>query len=193
VRRRPSPSLGALVVAVASLAAVARPAVHKDGPPLAHTGGFGEPTCQECHFDGALNQPGGELAIGGVPSGYQPGRSYVVTVSLRRAAMLRAGFQLAARLADGAAAGTQGGALAPTDQRTAVVRDSANGVLYAQHTSAGTTVRGGAASWMVRWTAPAQARGAVVLHVAANAANDDDSPLGDFIYTSVVRVLPERR
>jgi len=35
--------------------------------------------------------------------------------------------------------------------------------------------------------------GAVVLHVAANAANDDDSPLGDFIYASAVQVPPGPR
>jgi hypothetical protein len=44
--------------------------------------------------------------------------------------------------------------------------------------------------WTFRWTAPADAPGrAVVFHVAANAANDDDSPLGDFIYARALRVL----
>jgi hypothetical protein len=31
-----------------------------------------------------------------------------------------------------------------------------------------------------------------VFHIAANAANDDNSALGDFIYTTAVRVGPRR-
>jgi hypothetical protein len=30
----------------------------------------------------------------------------------------------------------------------------------------------------------------VVFNAAGNAANDDDSPLGDFIYASALRVAP---
>ncbi|HEX9611604.1 MAG TPA: choice-of-anchor V domain-containing protein, partial [Gemmatimonadales bacterium] len=56
------------------------------------------------------------------------------------------------------------------------------------HTLAGTSVAaGGTGRWTFRWTAPDA--GAVAFHVAANAANDDDSPLGDFIYTHMMRVL----
>lgn len=166
--------------------------MHKDGPPPAHTGGFGEPTCRACHFDGELNEPGGDLAVAGVPSRYQAGRTYELVVSLRRAGMRRAGFQLAARFAEGAAAGAQAGALEPTDQRARVVRNSANGILYAQHTAAGVSVSGETGRWTLRWTAPAQVRGAIVFHVAANAANDDDSPLGDSIYATAAEALAPR-
>ena len=170
-----------------------REALHRDGPPPAHTGGFGEPTCRQCHFDVELNAPGGELAVGGVPPRYRAGRSYELVVTLRRPGMLRGGFQLAARFADGAAAGTQAGALTPSDERSALVRDSVTAVRYVQHTQAGTAVAGGEARWNFRWTAPGAARVAVVLHVAANAANDDDSPLGDYIYTRAVAVRPAYR
>ena len=33
----------------------------------------------------------------------------------------------------------------------------------------------------------------VQFNVAANASNNDDSPLGDFIYLKSVRVAPEKR
>jgi hypothetical protein len=180
------------------LAAAARPSLRKDGPPLAHTGGFGEPTCRQCHSDADLNEPGGgggvEVAIGGVPDGYAPNRTYELEVSLRRVGMLRGGFQLAARFAAGDAAGRQAGVLAPDDGRTAVVIDSITHVSYIGHTLAGTAITTGAsaARWTFHWTAPAQPRGAVVFHVAANAANDDDSPLGDFIYTGSAQVSPQR-
>ncbi len=166
----------------------------KDGPPPAHTGGFGEPTCRQCHSDAGLNEPGARLAITGVPSGYQPGRAYELTVSLERSGMLRAGFQLAARFAAGARAGLQAGELAPIDARTAVVSDTGTHISFIEHTLAGTGVvpGSGAARWTFRWTAPAVPGGAVVMHLTGNAANDDDSPLGDFIYATAthVRVAP---
>jgi hypothetical protein len=40
------------------------------------------------------------------------------------------------------------------------------------------------ARWTVVWTAPATG-GAVTFNAAANAANEDDSQLGDYIYTAV--------
>jgi hypothetical protein len=100
--------------------------------------------------------------------------------------MLRAGFQLAARFADG----TPAGALAPRDERSVVIWDSVSHVGYIEHNLAGTALSGDAGRWIVRWTAPGNARGVVVFNVAGNAANDDDSPLGDFIYASALRVAP---
>jgi hypothetical protein len=38
--------------------------------------------------------------------------------------------------------------------------------------------------WAVEWTAPAQALADVAIHVAANAANDDNSEFGDHIFTA---------
>lgn len=109
---------------------------------------------------------------------------------LRRAGMLRAGFQLAARFTEGGAAA---GALAPTDARTTIVWDTVSHVGYIEHTAPGTSLSGEVGRWLVRWTAPAAARGAVTFNVAGNAANDDDSPLGDFIYTTALRVAPAPR
>ena len=108
--------------------------------------------------------------------------------------MLRAGFQLAARY-EGIGmvpGGAQAGVFAPSDERTAVVSDTGLRVRYIEHTAVGTVLSGDVGRWMVRWTAPA-VPGKVVFHVAANAANDDDSPLGDFIYTRAVRVAPAHR
>jgi len=165
----------------------------KAGPPPAHTGGFGEPTCRACHSDSGLNEPGGKLAITGAPPTYDPGRTYQLEVVLRRAGMLRAGFQLAARFADGAAAGRPAGVVAPGDAGSVVIWDTLSHVSYIQHTEIGTDLHGDAGRWLVSWTAPAEARGIVAFHAAGNAADGDDSPLGDFIYTTAVRVAPARR
>ena len=162
----------------------------KEGPPPGHTGGFGEPTCRQCHSDGGLNEPGGDLSIAAAPTTYEPGRTYQLEVMLRRAGMLRAGFQLAARFADD---GAPAGVLTPVDARTRVIWDTLTRVGYIEHTAAGTALAGDAGRWLVRWTAPSTARAAVSFNVAGNAANDDDSPLGDFIYTAALRVAPAPR
>ncbi|MGH7751374.1 MAG: choice-of-anchor V domain-containing protein, partial [Gemmatimonadales bacterium] len=129
----------------------------------------------------------------GVPPAYQPGRTYELVVALKRAGMLRSGFQTAARLAEGQGAGMQAGAFAPSDGGTQVIRDSGTGVAYVQHTQLGSAATGGTARWSVLWTAPPRARGPVVFHIAANAANDDDSPLSDYIYTTEIRTTPGPR
>ena len=47
-----------------------------DGPPIAHTGGFGEPTCRVCHQGQPLNAAGGTLRVEGLPGRYEAGRTY---------------------------------------------------------------------------------------------------------------------
>jgi hypothetical protein len=170
------------VIAAVAVTGASRLSLHRVGPPPGHTGGFGEPTCRACHFDADLNEPGGDLSLGGTPAAYVPGRAYEITVALKRAGMLRGGFQMTARFASGAGAGSQAGEFTPGDGGTQVVWDTVKRVGYAEHTTLGTAATGGAARWTLRWTAPPRAGGPVVFHIAANAANDDDSPLSDFIY-----------
>jgi hypothetical protein len=146
-------------------------------PPLAHTGGFGEPSCRECHFDGPTRPPEA-LSLGGVPERYQPGAVYELEVSIRDTTARVGGFQLAARVAEGPHAGTQAGTLCALDARVDVVADTATGVQYASHAGARSA---DSLQWTLRWHAPAEDVGPVTFHVAANSANDDDSMLGDVI------------
>lgn len=183
--RVPPAAAGALALAALLGASTVRPAGHAypDGAPPATTGGFGEPTCELCHFGGAVNEAGGTLAIEGLPARYTPGETYRLLLRLRREGAGAAGFQLAARHEDG----TQAGRLAPADVDAGLRVQSASGVQYAGHTDAGTAVDAdGAAAWALTWTAPADAR-PVVLHAAANAADGDGSPLGDQVYTAEAR------
>lgn len=178
----------ALTTTALGLAGVAlgfRP-VYDNGPPPAHTGGFGEPTCTACHRDAPLNDGVGAITLR-LPAGpYQSGATYTLVVELTRSGLARGGFELSARYADGPAAGTQAGALAATDERVAV--SDTNGVQYAHHTLAGTTpTTPDTSRWAVAWQAPSPAAGPIVFHLAGNAANDDASEFGDHIYTSVKR------
>ncbi len=54
-----------------------------DGPPVGHTGGFGEPTCQGCHLGNQLNAPGGMLGVEGIPAAYMPNERYRITIVLQ--------------------------------------------------------------------------------------------------------------
>lgn len=163
---------------------------YAEGPPPAHTGGFGEPTCAECHFGAELNSPPGKLELIGLPRTYATGATYRLTVELRHPGARRAGFQIAVRYGDGPLRGLQAGALTPWDSRVQVVADS-NRVLYAQHTRLGSSLtEPGLARWVLSWRAPERAEGPVLFHAAANAANDDASEFGDSIYTAAVSVSP---
>lgn len=150
---------------------------YEDGAPPAHSGGFGENTCIACHFGNRINDPGGSLAVDGLPAAYVPGSRYGLTVTLRHAALESGGFQLSMRSVDGISVGDFE-ALSPRAERVA-----ADGVVYLQHTTEGRHAsEPGVIHWSFEWQAPRDAV-PVVLHVAANAANDDLSALGDHIYT----------
>ena len=171
----------ALLGAAASLAAADSARVHGRaypfGAPAGTTGGFGEPTCLMCHMGAKLNDPAGSLTIEGLPERYTPGQAYRLIVRLRRPQMAAAGFQLSARTPAGAQAGT----LAVPQGATTVKVERGAGVQYAGHTEPGSRVATpGAAEWQVVWTAPTS--GPVTFSAAANAADDDRSPMGDYVY-----------
>jgi hypothetical protein len=161
----------------------------QEGPLPGLTGGFGEPTCQVCHFENALNDPAGALRLAGVPRSYTPGAPYAITIALRRPGLTRGGFQLTARFAAGPEAGREAGTIAVPDDRIQIVTAPDRPMHYVQHTVRGTqAATPGEVEWRINWTAPAS--GAVVFHVAANATNDDQSALGDFIYAQSATTQP---
>jgi len=175
----------AVTLALLPLALVA----YDDGPPPAHTGGFGEPTCAECHDDNPVNADGGTLQLDGVPQSYTPGRSYTIRIVLRRAGLQRAGFQVASRFSKGPSTGKQAGTWIVDGDL--VQATTANDVVYVEQTKSGNVVKPiGAIDWSVDWQAPAAPQGAVSFHVSANASNRDDSALGDFIYVTAATSEP---
>jgi len=163
-----------------------------DGPDAAFTGGFGEPTCLECHDDHAMNDASGKMNLSGIPEMYTPGREYTITVTLARPELARAGFQLAARFDEGSSAGMSAGVLRASDLRTQLIEGTGGRVTYIEHTLAGSRVEpAGTAEWTFGWTAPATG-GPVIFHAAGNASNNDRSALGDFIYMTSAHSVAER-
>jgi hypothetical protein len=159
-------------------------AATRDRPPTRHSGGFGEPSCHACHFDQDVNRGGGAVLLQGLPERITPGAAYALTVVVTQPKMAAAGFQLTARHESG----SQAGALRPAARETGRVDVTVDSTIaYVHHLYDGTLPVKDTARWSIVWEAPRDAR-PVTFHIAANAANDDASPLGDAIYTHTVRV-----
>lgn len=154
----------------------------RDRPPPGFTGGFSEPTCQTCHVQDDVNAGTGSVHIEGVPPAYERDTAYTLTITLAQNGLAAGGFEMSARFEDGAQAGRF--AARGTDPRIDVT--TLAGIQYAHHVFAGTApLAPDTAQWQIVWTAPAS-DGVVVFHIAANAADDDYSPIGDMIYTASV-------
>jgi hypothetical protein len=128
-----------------------------------------------------LNAAGGSLTITGVPANYTPGQTYAITVTLNKAGQMRWGFELSARVASN---GNQGGVLVATDVTGTFVREAA-GIQYITQTTSGTSSgQGGPKAWTFNWTAPSPPIGPIRLSAVGNAANNNFTTTGDFIYTA---------
>jgi hypothetical protein len=156
---------------------------YAEGAPPGFSGGFKEESCHACHFHAELNSGGGRVTIEGVPERFEGGQRYLLTVTLTRAGMKRAGFQLTARFKD---SGAQAGTIAPgPSEGSRAGVESQGGVQYAGQKQPGSSVSAAdAAHWTIEWTAPARG-GPVIFHVSANAADGNESADGDFVYTEL--------
>lgn len=155
-----------------------------DGPFPQLTGGFGEGTCLNCHKNYDLNAGralGGSFEIEGVPGTYEAGRSYTLRVIISQPGQRRWGFELSSRFAGD---GGQAGRLQSTDDLTQI--RPAGGVQYIEHTEEGSRngTADGPVAFEFSWTAPDPARGPVLFNAAGNAANGNDNPDGDYVYTA---------
>jgi hypothetical protein len=166
----------------------------KEGPYPNVTGGFGEQTCHLCHLDNPINAAGGAVTLEGIPPSFTPGQTYPITVTISRPGLRRGGFEIAARFAGGTRKGRQAGAWQLHDARAQLIPGAVDRALtFVQHNQTGSrAATPGANQWTIDWTAPPAGAGPVQFNVAANASNNDDSPLGDFIYTKAVRSSPTK-
>jgi hypothetical protein len=165
-----------------------------EGPFPGFTGGFKEPTCQQCHFGHDLNEPGGTLTLSGVPAEYAPGQAYTLTVTIKKDGLEKGGFQLAARATTGATAGRDAGTLESLGADVQLVKSADKTVTYVQHTPPGTkATTAGSLAWRFRWVAPTTGGVPVEFDLAGNASNNDESPMEDSIYTASITARPKAR
>ena len=119
--------------------------------------------------------------LSGVPTHYQSGESYPITVVIGQPGQKRWGFELSVR---SAASGEQAGRLESVDDRTQL--KEAGGIQYIQHNSSGTQegIFNGPVEFHLNWIAPDPSAGLVFFNAAGNAADGSRDPAGDYIYTA---------
>lgn len=167
-------------------------------PPIVGvTGAPGEGTCNSCHTAGNNQEigtpnynPAGHIQISGLPSVYTPGQTYKVTVTVSLPSARRWGFELTVLDATGTSAGV--GTVSITDTANTVLRAATyNGKprQYVSHKTGGTFIgQPSSANWSFDWTAPSATAGDITFYAAGNAANNQVSPEGDYIYTTMAVV-----
>ena len=179
----------AIAAALFSTTVAAATFLHREKPPAAHTGGFGEPTCAICHLPDDSDPPAHSLRLVGLPDSYEPGKRYPITVELSATRLRVGGFQLSARQGEGTQRGRQAGTFAVDSTRIARTRVDSTGIEYVSHNQLSMGAKRDSLRWQLIWIAPAT-RGAVDFHLAANISDDDASPLGDYILTRTFRLQP---
>lgn len=149
------------------------------GAPFGNTGSPGDlnQTCAHsgCHSGAASDRD--EMITSDIPStGYIPGQTYSITVSISQSGFSKWGFQISPQSPSGALLGT----LSLTDvTRTRFV---GTGNKYITHTTAGNTGAAGTTSWSFNWTAPAATTGDVTFYAAVMAANGNGNNNGDSVF-----------
>ena len=166
--------------------------IQKEDGRAGATGSPGETTCNtsQCHVGNPVNAAGGSITID-VPSmpnwEYIPGQTYPVSVTVSRQNVSLFGFGFEALRSTGANGGTLAVMNSDTQLKSAVVSGNIR-------TNVVHTLNGGASSGLhtftFNWTAPASGTGNITFYAAGNAANNNGSASGDFIYTTNQVVTP---
>jgi len=166
---------------------------YAEGPDAGVSGVPREASCTACHRSGTF--PGSVAVQFAAGLTYSPGVKQHLAVTINDPAQKRWGFQLTAREAGNSAA--QAGTFTPgADGYTQIVCTQTNflsesfgkcdagmPLQYIEHTKNGT--RPGERSpvnFEFDWTPPDHNAGAIIVYVAANAANGDGTEGGDHIY-----------
>lgn len=157
-------------------------AAFENGPPPGHTGAPGQPDCTICHFGNDANAEGGSVKLDGVPATYLDGQQYAISVTLEHNVLPIGGFQLAIQ----DIAGNPAGKLAANPGDEEIMSIGGNSDIHhikpRRRRDDDSGIR-----WTVVWTAPDGNR-ELIISVAAVAANDDASALGDSVYTTAARM-----
>jgi uncharacterized protein (TIGR03437 family) len=166
---------------------------NSNGLPIKQTGAAvdGGQNCSSCHnsFGAANSDPRGGITI--EAANYKPNVPQIVRITVQYPNAARWGFQLTARAVNDET--RMAGFFTPTDEvrvlcdSTGTV-DCGGAVQFATHTSASslTGFINSARTFDVQWTPPASEVGKVVLYAAGVAANNDNLPTGDRVYTTSV-------
>jgi hypothetical protein len=174
-------SIACLVIAIAGIMNAPDTHSRPEGAPVQASGAPADNnrTCATsgCHSGTASDRD--NLIASTVPStGYIPGETYTMTVSITEAGISRWGFQATAQNSSG---DLQGSYVLTNTQQT---RNSSGtgGIKYVTHTEAGNSGSTGSKTWSFDWTAPDAGTGTVNFYTAVMASNNNGGTAGDLVY-----------
>ena len=155
------------------------------------TGSPGEQTCSQpgCHTGSTNNSMGGSVALTSsdlVNWEYTPGQTYTLTATVTQQGRSLFGVGLEALLPSGANAGNLVPGTGTTTKNATISGNSRKNIVH--NTNAGATAN--AHSFTFTWTAPATDVGPITMYFAGNAANDNGTSTGDYIYNASQVVTP---
>ncbi len=149
------------------------------GGPFGNTGSTGDGannTCAKggCHVGTPDTGPGTvSLDVSDIPSsGYAPGETYTIGVTVAESGRNTFGFQVTAENNAGSKQGTY-----TAGSGTKIMNSN-----WITH-----SMTNGTGSWSFSWTAPSSTED-IIFHAVGNAANSDGNATGDNIYTGSVSV-----
>ncbi len=154
------------------------------GPPDSVVGN--PTTCNQCHNSFALNSGAGALMVDGLPTEfYEPGKAYIIEIELNQINQSRFGFEATAYLNNNPNK-RAGEIVVLENDLTQVSTSGKDAPQYIKHKRAGTFAGmvKGRAQWVFKWIAPSSGNGEVYFYVACNAASNDNTNQGDYVYTS---------
>lgn len=162
--------------------------MNSGGPPDGRTGAPEDGLCISCHSSFDPNSGDGNLQII-IPDAVAPGQPTTITVVLEDPGQSRWGFEMTVinSVWDGV------GTFTITDAVNTQLSDNAEPARdYVKHTATGTYAgtTDGPVEWSVEYTPSINFpdESYFEVYVAANAANNDGSTTGDYIYTANKRV-----
>lgn len=146
-----------------------------------YTNSPGEQNCTACHSSFALNSGGGSIAISTTPSmsptGYVPGATYTVDVTVAKTGVSLFGFGAEILNASNANAGTI--SIINASQTKLLNSGSRRNVVHQLNGGAGTDSK----TFSFQWVAPATP-GAATIYAAGVAANGNNQNSSDYVYTA---------
>ncbi len=167
---------------------------YTSGASPAYTGAISEGNCTSCHSSYSLVTSGNQWnrirITSNIPStGYLPDSTYTITLTYAESGISKFGFQLTALDTTNAAAGT----FSTADNRTSTSSTSVGGktrYYIGQTTTGSAKVGTDSTAWTFKWKAPSTNVGKVKLYTTVNAANNNGSDNGDYIYKKDFTLTP---
>jgi hypothetical protein len=159
--------------------------VDSDNGKAGATGSPGEQSCSQsnCHTGSTDNSMGGSVTLTStdlINWEYTPGQTYTLTATVSQQGRSLFGIGLEALLPSGANAGTLTPGTGTTTKNATIAGNSRKNIVH--NMNAGATAN--AHSFTFTWTAPATDVGPITMYFAGNAANNNGTKTGDYIYTA---------